>query len=131
MVANFTEDYMFDYSILHPEGVLVIKSDKLLSKQNFVGLSSFIDSYLFAHSKLRGILLLFKELPGWENAEGFNAHMRFVNKYHEKVARIALVTDTPLTGITDAIGKHFTTGKVKHFAFADNAKALDWLQSPQ
>ena len=120
---------MLDYSIMTPEGILVLKPHAPLGKEDFSSLSAAVDSYLSAHAKLHGVLIHSRGFPGWENFGGFAAHMRFVREHHNKVERVAVVTDSQGAGIAELLGKHFTSAKVRHFPFADDLKALDWLRT--
>ena len=120
---------MLDYSIMKPEGILVLKPQAPLSKEDFAGLSTAVDSYLSDHAKLHGVLIQSKEFPGWENFAGFTAHMHFVHEHHKKVERVAIVTDSRLAGMAESIGRHFASAEVKHFPFPDDAKALAWLKT--
>ena len=120
---------MLDYSILKPEGILLHKPQSPLSKEDFGGLGVLVDSYLVDHAKLRGVLICSKGFPGWEDFGGFTAHMHFVREHHQKVERVAIVTDSHFARIAQAIGEHFTSAEVRHFPFLDEAKALDWLKT--
>jgi hypothetical protein len=122
------ENHMLDYSILRPEGILVLKPHAPLGKEDFNSLSAAVDSYLSDHAKLHGVLVHASGFPGWENFGGFIAHMHFVREHHKKVERVAVVTDSPFAAIAESLGKHFTSAEVKHFPFADDVKALDWLK---
>lgn len=119
---------MLDYSIMKPEGILVLKPNAPLSKEDFSGLSVAVDSYLAEHAKLHGVLIHTKEFPGWESFGGFTAHLHFVREHHKKVERVAIVTDSPIANIA-ARGKHFTSAEIRHFPYSDEVKALDWLQT--
>jgi hypothetical protein len=123
------EDHMLDYSIMTPEGILVLKPDAPLSKDDFCNLSGTVDSYLSDHAKLHGVLIHSRGFPGWENFGGVTAHMHFVREHHKKVERVAVVTDSQIAGIAESLGKHFTSAEVRHFPFPDNVKALDWLKT--
>ena len=118
---------MLDYSIMKPEGVLVLKPRAPLSKEDFSGLSAAVDAYLSDHPKLHGVMIHTKGFPGWENFGGFTAHMKFVRDHHRQVERVAVVTDSPLANIAETLGKHFISAEVRHFPFSDEAKALEWL----
>jgi hypothetical protein len=120
---------MLDYSIMKPEGILVLKPNTALSKEDFAGLTAAVDAYLSDHAKLRGVMVQAKRFPGWENFGGFTAHMHFVRGHHKKVERVAIVTDSPVAGIAESLGKHFISAEVRHFPYADDAKALDWLKT--
>ena len=120
---------MLDYSIMKPEGILVLKPRAPLSKDDFGGLSAAVDSCLADHAKLHGVLIHSKEFPGWENFGEFTAHMQFVREHHKKVERVAVVTDSQIAGMAESLAKHFMSTDARHFLFADNVKALDWLET--
>jgi hypothetical protein len=123
------EDHVLDYSIMKPEGILVLKPHAPLSKEDFAGLSAAVDAYLSDHAKLHGVLIHTKGFPGWENFGGFTSHMHFVRDHHKKVERIAVVTDSHMGDVAESFGKHFVAAEVKHFPFPDDAAALDWLKA--
>ena len=120
---------MLDYSILKAEGILQLVPHAPLNEKDFTGLTVAVDSYLSAHPKLHGVLIYSQEFPGWENFGAFSAHMRFARQHHEQIERIALVTDSNFAAVAEALGKHFTAAKFKHFAFVDDKAAVEWLQS--
>lgn len=120
---------MLDYSIKSPEGILVLKPNTPLTKEDFAGLSALVDSYLSDHAKLKGVLISSEAFPGWGDFRGFTAHMHFVREHHKQVERVAVVTDSHLAGIAESHGNHFTSAEVRHFSFSDEAKALEWLKS--
>jgi len=120
---------MLDYSMMVPEGILVLKPHGSLSKEDFAGVSAAVDAYLSTHPKLHGVLIHAKEFPGWESFGGFSAHMKFVKDHHKQVERIAIVTDSPLANVAETLGKHFTSAEVKHFPFSDEDQSLEWLES--
>ena len=124
------EDHMLDYSIMDAEGILVLKPHAPLSKEDFNGLGAVVDAYLSDHAKLHGVLIRTRDFPGWENFGGFAAHMHFVREHHKKVERVAIVTDSQIAGIAESLAKHFTSAEIRHFPFADDVKALDWLKTP-
>jgi hypothetical protein len=125
----FLEGHMLDYSIMKPEGILVLKPQAPLSKEDFGGLSAVVNAYLSDHEKLHGVLIHAREFPGWENFGGFIAHMHFVREHHRQVERVAIVTDSPVAGIAGSLAKHFTSAEIRHFPFFDEVKALKWLET--
>jgi SpoIIAA-like len=120
---------MLDYSIMKPEGIVVLKPHGPLSKEDFDGLSAAVDSYLSDHAKVHGVLVQTKAFPGWEDFGGFTAHMHFVRGHHEKVERVAIVTDSKVARVAESLGRHFTSAEVRQFPFPDDVKALNWLKS--
>ncbi len=122
---------MLDYSIMKPEGILVLKPHGPLSEEDFRGVSAAVDAYLSDHARLHGVMIQTRGFPGWENFGGFTAHMRFVREHHKQVERVAIVTDSPVARIAESIVRHFASADVMHFAFADGVRALDWLETAQ
>jgi len=118
---------MLDYSVMRPEGILVLKPRAPLTKEDFTGLSAAVNAYLSDHAKLHGVLIEAKEFPGWKDFDGFTAHMHFVKDNHKKIERIAVVTDSHMANVAESLGRHFTSAEVKHFPFPDDAEAMDWL----
>jgi hypothetical protein len=125
------ENPMLEFSILRPEGIVVLKPDASLTKEDFVGLSASVDAHLADHASLHGLLIHAEAFPGWENFAGFAAHIRFVRNHQQKIERVALVTDSPIARVAEALAKHFVAAEIKHFPFADYEKALNWLRTPE
>lgn len=120
---------MLDFSIMKPEGILVLKVHAALSVQDFSALGAAVDAYLGDHPKLHGVLIHAKTFPGWDTLAGFGAHLDFIRQHYEKVERVALVTDSPMADVAQSFAKYFSAAQVRHFPFSQDAKALDWLQS--
>ena len=118
---------MLDYSILEPEGVLVLKPDAPLKQEDFTGLSEAVGAYIAKHGKLHGVLVYAKKFPGWEDLSGFSAHMHFVREHRTKVARIAAATDSIVADVVESIVKYFTPAEVRRFHFAEFDEALAWV----
>jgi SpoIIAA-like len=127
-IVGFGEP-MLEYAILKPEGILVLQPSESLSEEDFVRLSASVDAYLADHASIHGVLIHAKAFPGWENFAGFTAHMLFVRNHHQKIERVALVTDSPVARVAEALAKHFIAAEIKHFPFAGYEKALNWLKT--
>jgi SpoIIAA-like len=119
---------MLDYSMMIAEGILVLKPTAPLSKEDFAGVSAAVDTYLSTHPALHGVMIQAKEFPGWEDFGGFTAHMKFVRDHHQKVERIAVVTDSPMGGLAESLGNHFTSADVRHFRYSEEETAMEWLE---
>lgn len=120
---------MLAYSILEPEGVLVLKPDAPLKQEDFAGLSKSVDAYLAKHTKLHGALVYTKHFPGWDDINGFTAHMQFVREHRTKVERIAVVTDSIIADVAESIAKFFTSAEIRRFHFAEYDAALAWVKT--
>ena len=120
---------MLDYSILGPEGVLVLKPHAPLQQEDFADLSAAVSAYLTKHEKLHGALVYAKKFPGWEDMSGFSAHVNFVREHHTKVERIAVATDSIIANVAESIVKFFTPADVRRFHFAEFDEALAWVRT--
>jgi hypothetical protein len=120
---------MLEYSMMEPEGIVVLKPGPPLTQQDFASLGATVDAYLAAHARLRGVLIHARSFPGWEDIAGFLAHVRFVRDHFRKVQRIALVTDSPVARVAESLAAHFTSAEIRDFPFADDDRALTWLKS--
>jgi hypothetical protein len=120
---------MLDYSILKPEGVLVLKPDAPLKQEDFAGLSASVDAYTAQHGKLHGALVHTRKFPGWEDVSGFMAHMHFVREHRTRVERIAVVTDSMVADIVESFAKFFTPADIRRFHFAEYDEALAWVKT--
>src|SRR5258708_5116420 len=89
-VGAFTEVHMLDYSIMKPEGVLVLKPQAALIKEGFGGISAAVDSYLSEHPKLHGGLGHWRRFPGGEQFGGVRGQVHCVREDHKKIERVAL-----------------------------------------
>ena len=120
---------MLNYSILEPEGVLVLKPDAPLKQEDFADLTTSVDAYLAKHGKLHGALVYSRKFPGWEDVSGFTAHIQFVREHRTKVGRIAVVTDSVIADVVESIAKFFTPAEVRRFHFDEYDAALVWVRA--
>jgi len=54
--------------------------------------------------------------------------MKFIKDHHEKVKRVAAVTDSKFMSIAPTIANHFVSAEVKHFPYADMDAAKQWIE---
>jgi hypothetical protein len=123
------EEFVIEYTIMKPEGIVLLKPKAALSREDFAGLTKAVDAYLADHPKIHGVLIHAAAFPGWENFTGLTAHIRFVRDHHKNVERVALVTDSSAARVVEALAKHFVAAEIKHFPFADYETALSWLKA--
>jgi hypothetical protein len=122
---------VLEYSILKPEGILLLTPTVPLSKEDFAGVGELVDGYLASHTNLHGVLVHSESFPGWDSFGGFRAHVRFLRDHERKIDRVALVTDSPVAGAAEAISRLFISADIRHFGFADYKVALAWLKAPR
>jgi hypothetical protein len=55
------------------------------------------------------------------------AHIRFVCDHHERVKKIAVVTDAKLGDVAEKIASHFVAATIKHFPAGQTQAAEQWI----
>jgi hypothetical protein len=116
------------HQLLLPEGILILEPDAPLEAADFEGLAREIDPYIAEHGKLSGLMVHAKAFPGWANLEAFLAHMQFIKSHHQKIVRLAMVTDSKLLAELPKIAAHLVHVQVKHFSESQHKDALRWLK---
>jgi len=111
-------------------GVLVLEpaADQALSEDDFEAVGKVIGDYLKDHARLRGILIHSRKFPGWQGVSALFAHLKFVNTVHDKIGKIALVTDSPIGTFADHVLDPLMLAKVRKFTYDERDQAMSWLQ---
>ena len=95
---------------------------------DFEGVAREIDPYIAVHGKLSGLMIHAKNFPGWANLDAFLAHVQFIKSHHQKIVRLAVVTDSNLLAELPKIAAHLVHVQVKHFSESQHEDALHWLR---
>ena len=77
-------------------GILIINPNGALDVSDFDRLTQKVDTYLEKHSRLHAALIYTEDFPGWVNFASLISHLKFVRLHHQKIEKIALVTNTVL-----------------------------------
>lgn len=118
---------MLDFHINEFEGILVIRPHGELSEVDFLTLTPKVDAYLERHKRLLGVMVISKDWPGWEDFGALVTHMVFLHDHHQRISRIALVTDSVVGDVIPLLAGHFLHSEIRHFAFAHEVDAKTWL----
>ena len=115
------------------EGIAVVQPEQMhgLSEADFKQLTDRIDAYLKGHDTLRGLVIVTKSFPGWEDFNAFASHIKFVRDHHKAIQKVAIVSDSQLLSVGPYVADHFVSAKVRHFAFADIEEAKAWIASDE
>ena len=90
---------MFDYNISPYESMLTIRLHNAVTEADILLLIPKVDEYLEHHKRLAGIMLISKDWAGWESFAALRATMTFLSGHHNKISRIALVTNSVLADL--------------------------------
>jgi hypothetical protein len=107
--------------------ILGITPEGRLEAEDFARLAQEVDPYLEEHGQLKGLMIETESFPGWQDFAALLSHLRFVRAHHEKVRRVAAVTDSSFLSILPQVASHFVKAEVRHFPYQDRQIALDWL----
>src|SRR5713101_1472362 len=122
---------MITYDLLREDGILILKPGSPLESTDFESLAQEIDPYIEKNGKLHGIMLDAESFPGWKDFAGLVAHLRFVKNHHQKIEKIAVVSDSSFLSLAPKIASHFVQADVKHFSRSQKEEALHWLKGDQ
>ena len=112
------------------DGILELEpvADKALSEDDFEAVGKTIGNYLEDHDRMRGILIHSRQFPGWQSVGALFAHLKFVNTVHDKISKIALVTNSPMGSFADHVLDPLMLAKVRKFDFDERDEAMSWLR---
>lgn len=117
---------MIDFQVNKEQHFIEVKPEGKLEADDFERLAKAIDS-LAEEGQVKGLLIETKSFPGWKDFKAFTEHCKFIKGNHNKVLKIALVTDAALANIAEKIVPFILALEVKHFEYdkLDDAKKMD------
>ena len=120
---------MLNYELNRAEGILILNPIGPLESTDFGKLVQEVDPYIMEKGKLNGLMIYAKSFPGWDNFAAFLSHMKFIKNHHQKIRKIAAVTDSSFLSIMPQVANHFIQAEVRHFDCDDKDAALNWLKT--
>lgn len=120
-----TGDLQFE--LLTEPGVLVLEPRGELEAGDFERLSAAVDPYLESGAGLRGLMIVAKHFPGWDDFAALTSHMRFVKDHQKKIRRIAIVSSDRLLSVVPRVASKFLSAEVRSFPTDERDQALLWV----
>lgn len=120
---------MIHYELQSEKGILILKPQGPLEKEDFAGIAQDADAYIERHGSLNGLIIVAERFPGWEDVQGFVAHVKFVRDHHKKIKKVAFVSDSKFFEFVPRLAEHFVSAEVKHFESGNEQSALEWINS--
>jgi len=118
---------MLNVNLDERRGIATLEPTGKLSKDDFEAAATIIDPYIEKAGELNGLIIHVKSFPGWDSFAALVQHLKFVKNHHQKISRIAFVTDSPVGGFAEHIASHFINAEIKHFHFDELQVAQDWI----
>ncbi len=118
---------MFNYELNRTDGVLIVKSTGSLEAADFEKLTQEVDPYIEKEGELKGLMICTKSFPGWDNFAAFLSHIEFVKHHHQKIKKIAAVTESSFLSIMPQVANYFVQTEIRHFEYDNQEAALTWL----
>lgn len=114
------------FEFLDEQGVLVLSPHGELDAKDFERVAKEIDPYIKKKGELKGLIIVAKDFPGWDDLSAMFAHFKFVKEHHDSVKRLAMVSDDRVMSALPFLAKHLLVGESRHFAMAKKNEALAW-----
>ncbi len=107
--------------------IVTLEPDGALTKEDFDGAVKIIDPFIAEHGKLNGLIIATKSFPGWDDFAALSRHITFVKNHHQKIKRLAFVTDSVVGSFAQTIADHFVDAEIKSFPFLRLDEAKKWI----
>ena len=108
-------------------GLLTIEVKGPLTADDFASLTTQVDEFLTDHDELTGVMIVTKDLPDWIGFDAMKSHFRFVRNHHERVRRVAFVTDSAAVAAVEKLAEFLVEAETEVFASTEREKARHWL----
>jgi hypothetical protein len=115
------------FQLLEDQGVLILEPKGELEAGDFERLAAEVDPYIEKTGELRGLMIVTEHFPGWDGFAALTSHLRFVREHHDKVRRIALVTEGRLLSMLPRVAKLFIGAEARAFPMTRRDDALLWV----
>jgi SpoIIAA-like len=106
---------------------LIVSPEGRLAASDFARLAEEIDPYIERNGRLHGLMIYTEYFPGWANFAALVAHLKFVKGHQSRIEKVAAVSNSGFIKIMPSVVRRFVKAEVRHFAYADKDKALEWL----
>jgi hypothetical protein len=94
---------LLSYELDRDKGILIVRPKGALDAADFDALTREVDPYIEANGELRGLMVDAPSVPGWESFGALVGHLKFVRNHHRRIARVAVVTESPILRIAPRI----------------------------
>jgi len=109
--------------------ILTLEPQGVLTEEDFQSLSDMVDPYLAGGNQLKGLIIRTKNFPGWDSLSALKGHIDFVKQHHEKIEKLAFVTDSSLINAMKTMAGAFVHPSIKEFSYDAVKEAHEWIEA--
>ena len=120
---------MIEHSFDTDNSILLVRPKSSLEQEDFVQLAKTVDPYIEETGNLKGLIIESPSFPGWNSFGAMVAHLRFVKGHHQRIKKVALVTDSALGNVAENLASHFVSAEIKNFSAQELENAKQWIMS--
>ncbi|MEZ4267531.1 MAG: STAS/SEC14 domain-containing protein [Myxococcota bacterium] len=110
-------------------GIIVVEASAAVSAQALDSLAFTADAWIEAHGALQGLVIHAREFPGWADFGSLLRHVRFIRDHHQKIGRVALVSDSELSNVAPRVAEHFLSAEIEGFPYDELEDAIAWVHA--
>jgi hypothetical protein len=115
------------FELLSETGVLVLEPRGELEAGDFERLSAVVDPYIESKGGLKGLMIVAKHFPGWDDFTALTSHVRFVKDHQKQIRRVAIVSGDRLLSVLPGVASKFLSAEVRSFPADQRDQALLWV----
>ena len=98
---------MSNHELLRTEGIPILEPEAPLEADDFARLAQEIDRHIEANGKLHAVMIDVESFPGSRDFAALIGHLRFVKNHHQKILKVAVVSDSSLRSFVAGIVSNF------------------------
>ncbi|MWJ26945.1 STAS/SEC14 domain-containing protein [Halomonas sp. ZH2S] len=118
---------MLESKLDENRGIITLHPGDELREADFEYATRLADEFLEKGGEIKGVIINTRDFPGWESFNAMLTHFRFIRDYHEKIPKVALVTDSAVGKVGEKVADHFVAAEIRHFPFDDLKDAEQWV----
>lgn len=118
---------MVQLELRSDKGILVVKPLGPLGAEDFAAIARDADGYIKLHGELNGLVICSEKFRGWKNAQGLWSHLRFVRDHHNKIKKVAFISNSKIPELVINFAKYFVHPEAKYFKYNQENSAMSWI----
>lgn len=120
---------MIDMSLMKKDGILIVAPTGPFTDDDMEELRGTLSGMVADGDEVKGLLIDAKAFPGYADIAAMYAHLGIIRDFHDKIARLALVSDAAFASAGEFFAKTIMGVDAKHFPGSQREDAIAWLRS--